>query len=306
MTESPFDASRVSHLLPENAVGKVLSVTPIHFGLSGAGVYAVTSDRGEYVLRVQSALASDMRWTQQLAVLRRAAAGGIAPPLLHVDETARATVSVRIRGGQFAQALGDPSQRDRAIRSLIAQLRATHGLDPSGVQELDGVDYARDVWNKQRERLGFPAWARDLAPALDGIERLLREDQRRVVAHNDVNPGNVLWDGSKTWLIDWEVASLSHPYYDVATLTMFLNLDVEQSMKLLTLQEQRALGERDRMMLMALRRLTAIAVGCTMIGLVTDIADVPASREDAPTLADIYGAMRAGTFDLQSAAGQSR
>jgi aminoglycoside phosphotransferase (APT) family kinase protein len=304
MNEAPFDVSRLQAVLPDDVVGRVVSIAPIRVGLSGAGVYAVDTDRGAYVLRIDSGSASDAAWIRHLTVLRAAADAGIAPAVVHVDERERAIVLVRV-DGQLTAALGDPTQRDRAIVSVIEQLKAVHALDLSGFDEMDGVAYARAAFEKQRDRAGYPSWARELGLALDAIADLLREDRRRVVSHNDMNPGNVLWDGAKAWLIDWEVAAISHPYYDVATFATFLNLDLGQASGLLALQEQRPLDDADRAMLAALRRLAAVAVGCTLLGLVQDLAGVPESRDAAPTLADIYARMRNGTFDLQSANGQT-
>lgn len=305
MTTATFEASQLTHLLPEHALGAVRSVAPIHLGLSGAGVYVVATDRGEFILRVQSTATDTAAWTRQLVVLRRASAAGIAPAIVHVDESARAIVSARVQGGPLAQALGDPSLRDAAIGALIGQLRAVHALDATGVDELDAVAYARSTWNEQRQRPGFPSWACGLGPALDDIAASMNDDPRRVVSHNDVNPGNVLWDGRKIWLVDWEVAAVGHPYYDIATLTTFLNLDLEPGLNLLALHEGRVLDAGERTIFAALRRLVAIALGSTFLSLVPEIdGRATGPRDTAPTLGEIYSRMRAGTFDLQSADGQ--
>ena len=42
-----------------------------------------------------------------------------------------------------------------------------------------------------------------------------------VSSHNDPNPANILFDGERLWLIDWETAYRNDPLVDVATLTMF-------------------------------------------------------------------------------------
>src|SRR5262249_11785981 len=40
--------------------------------------------------------------------------------------------------------------------------------------------------------------------------------------HNDLNPGNILFDGQRLWFIDWETAYRNDPLVDVATLTIFI------------------------------------------------------------------------------------
>ena len=37
-------------------------------------------------------------------------------------------------------------------------------------------------------------------------------------AHNDVNSRNVLFDGERLWLIDWELAFRSDPFADLASV----------------------------------------------------------------------------------------
>jgi Ser/Thr protein kinase RdoA (MazF antagonist) len=78
---------------------------PITVGLSGAGVYAVTTSRGKFVLRVQGRQTDESSFAQQLRVLRRAAEAGVAPAVLHIDEGARAVVSDRVPGVPMAAAL---------------------------------------------------------------------------------------------------------------------------------------------------------------------------------------------------------
>jgi aminoglycoside phosphotransferase (APT) family kinase protein len=135
---------------------------------------------------------------------------------------------------------------------------------------------------------------------------MLASDTRRVVSHNDVNPGNVLWDGTRSWLVDWEVAGLGHPYYDLAAFVTFLGVDTERGHELLALQEQASLDDRERETFAALRRLVALAVGYVFLSMVPDLSIfVAATRDAAPTLARCGAAIRARELDLQTPRGQA-
>jgi aminoglycoside phosphotransferase (APT) family kinase protein len=288
------DDGAARRLLPASIVGAVDSVTPIRLGLSGAGVWAVVAARGRYVLRVPDAAASERDWAGQLLVLRRAAAAGVAPAVVHVDEATRAVLSAQVAGAPLHAALADPAQRAPLLSSVVAQLRALHEIDPIDVPARDPVAFARRAWDAQRARPGFP----------DAIARVLAADPRRVVSHNDLNPGNVLWDGARAWLVDWDVAGLNHPYYDLATLATFLLLDDAAALRLLATQEG-ALDGRAAATLAALRRLVAFAAGSTFLRLAPDLtARAAPTRADALTLGACYAEMRAGTLDLQSPTGQ--
>jgi aminoglycoside phosphotransferase (APT) family kinase protein len=307
MPAQSFDRTALEHVLPRAIIGDVGAITPIRMGLSGAGVYAVTTDRGEYVLRVQGDDADDDCWSQHLVILRRASELGVAPPIVHVDEDARALISRRVAGVPLPAALGDPDQRERAIADVVARLRSLHQIDPTGITERDGVGFARGVWEMQHRRAGFPAWAAGASSAFDHIAAVLARDTRRVVSHNDVNPGNVLWDGTRAWLVDWEVAGLWHPYYDLAAFVTFLGLDAERGHGLLALQEERPIDETERITFAALRQLVALAVGSIFLSMVPDLSVVSVpTLEDAPTQAQCGAAMRRGELDLQTAEGRAR
>ena len=295
------DRASLLHLLPEPAVGAVERIEPIRAGLSGAGVYAVTASRGQFVLRVQPRQLDEANFAQQLLILRRASAAAVAPAVVHVDEDARAVVSVRIAGVPLAAALADPAMRGAVLASVVDGLRALHALDVSGVVARDPVPFARAAWEACRHRPGFPAWASSLAPTLDELASVLERDQRRVVSHNDINPGNFLWDGTRAWLVDWEVAGLGHPYYDLAALALFLRLDDDAIFALAARHDGTLLDQSSRATFHALRRLVGLVSGLTFLGLVEDLGTLIATTPaDAPTLGDCYRALREGQLDVQS------
>jgi aminoglycoside phosphotransferase (APT) family kinase protein len=302
MSPLPAPFAALTPLLPEEQVGAVTAVQPISMGLSGAGVYAVSTTAGELVLRVQSQQQGPSDWTQQLRILRRAADAGVAPPLIHVDEGARAVVSRRVAGVLLPVALRDPAQRSAALASVVAQLRALHALDATDVEVRDPLVHARRQLARQRVRPGFPPWAGGLESALDAIEETLSGDPRRVVSHNDLNPGNVLWDGTRAWLVDWEVSGLAHPFYDLAALAMFIGLDATAAHRLLAQLDDNAVGGAAEVTFAALRRLVALLAGVTFLSMVPDLALLPPS---ALTLAECHAGMRAGTLDLQDPAGRA-
>ena len=295
------DRASLLHLLPEPAVGAVERIEPIRAGLSGAGVYAVTASRGQFVLRVQPRQLDEASFAQQLLILRRASAAAVAPAVVHVDEDARAVVSVRIAGVPLAAALADPAMRGAVLASVVDGLRTLHALDVSGVVARDPIPFARAAWEACRYRRGFPAWAGSLAPTLDELTLVLERDRRRVVSHNDINPGNFLWDGLRAWLVDWEVAGLGHPYYDLAALALFLRLDDDATFALAARHDGTLLDHSSRATFHALRRLVGLVSGLTFLGLVEDLGTLIATTPaDAPTLGDCYRALREGQLDVQS------
>jgi hypothetical protein len=74
--------------------------------------------------------------------------------------------------------------------------------------------------------VGFKAAAILPGPASDECLRLysiLRKsypssDRNKVSSHNDLNINNVLYDGNRVWIVDWEAAFSSDAYADLANV----------------------------------------------------------------------------------------
>src|SRR5689334_6301467 len=134
-------ADDVARLFPADRFGNVLSVKSFPHGLSGAEVYDVATDAGDFVARVLVGAGLE-HWHRRITLLRRVADAGIAPPLAWVDEGARATISPKIPG-QLATALADPGARPRAIASVVETLARLHRLPADAFPPADPIAMTR-------------------------------------------------------------------------------------------------------------------------------------------------------------------
>jgi hypothetical protein len=291
-------------LLPADRFGNVLAVQSFPHGLSGAAVYDVATDAGEFVVRILANLGR-AQWHRRITLLRAVADAGIAPPLAWVDEGERATVSPKIPG-QLAVALADPAARPRAIASVVETLARLHRLPADAFAPADPIAMTRLLWDDQIAKPGFPAWASPAAALIGHAAARLDADPRRVPSHNDMNPTNVLWDGARVWLVDWDASGLTHPYYDLAVFSMFLRLDDAVALDLLARQENSAITREQADTFRALRRLGAVLCGSMFLHLAGDLTAVmPRHLGETPTLLQFYARLRTGELALRSAVGQA-
>jgi len=294
----------IARLLPAYRFGNVLSVKSFPHGLSGAAVYDVATDAGEFVVRVLANLGRE-QWHRRITLLRAVADAGIAPPLAWVDEGERATVSPKIPG-QLATALADPGARPRAIASVVETLARLHRLPADAFAPADPIAMTRMLWDDQIAKPGFPAWATPAAALIDRAAARLDADPRRVPSHNDMNPTNVLWDDARAWLVDWDASGLTHPYYDLAVLSMFLRFDDATALDLLGRQEGTRMSQEQAETFRALRRLGAVLCGSMFLYLAGDLtAVVPRHLDETPTLLQFYARLRTGELALRAPLGQA-
>jgi thiamine kinase-like enzyme len=56
---------------------------------------------------------------------------------------------------------------------------------------------------------------------------------RPVLCHNDLLPANLIDDGARLWLVDWEYAGAGHPLFDLANASANVGLADDQERVLL-------------------------------------------------------------------------
>src|SRR5207244_2253071 len=64
-------------------------------------------------------------------------------------------------------------------------------------------------------------------------------------SHNDLNPGNMLYDGTRLWFVDWAVASANDPFGDPACLANAAGAGEEEEAVLLAAWLGRAPDRRE-------------------------------------------------------------
>jgi aminoglycoside phosphotransferase (APT) family kinase protein len=275
------------------------TIEKIGVGMSGAGVYRVDAGaRGAFVLKI-----SEQPLKREIMEL--ASNAGIAPRVIHVDADRNAFVSALVVDRGFMARVMSPATRALAIDELGRTLRRLHDLPiPEGAVTRAPRELLAMVWQ------GFFA-AGFAVPsfAADAITRMLDEpvppsDRATALCHNDINPTNVVFDGERVILLDWDTAGPNDPLIDLAAASVFLRLDDAGSRALLAAHDGAPITGELPARFMYCRRLVATAIGAIFLHLARAIGHAGSSADEPPVLTECYEAMRAGQLDLTSAGGR--
>ncbi len=212
----------------------VTGLARLHGGMSGAYVAKLTvesaSQATEYVLRVllqRGPLADPAR---QFACMRIASDIGVAPRVHY----ASAELGVSIVDYVVPRvAAGVPSSSAPDPRLLGAMLRVLH-TGPAFPPHRTAFEMIDATETQVRATVSnLSALHEELFAQHHAIRAVLAPHVVLAPCHNDLNPGNVLFDGQRTWLIDWDAACMGDPLYDVAGLLHWFDLTGERAELLL-------------------------------------------------------------------------
>lgn len=138
-----------------------------------------------------------------------------AEPLTLV-EGVRVTVLTRLAGRRFRQ-IG--KRRARILGETLAALHrfARNWKPPTEFHrptwDLEALIGPEAAWGSM-ESAGFdPHLAEELR---DALRQVLVFDEPTIPVHHDLHGGNILWDGDRPGIIDWDDAALGYPVFDVA------------------------------------------------------------------------------------------
>ncbi|MBI3495961.1 MAG: phosphotransferase [Proteobacteria bacterium] len=268
------------------------SVTPIAGGASGASPFRVEVGDRRYLVRVEGR-ASPLHNPHQYVSMRIAAEAGIAPRIHYIDEAARVTVTDFIEQQPLQVYPGGPRALAQALGKLLGRLQAA----PVFPQFVDYPDIVARLFAHVRRTGLFAAGLLDAH-----VERLERVREayaagsaRLVSSHNDPIPSNILFDGERLWLIDWESAYRNDPLVDVATVLDTLAPSPELEDVLLQAWLGHAPDEALRARLELIRALTRLYyAGVLLSASAAASRAIPDTDLSAPTLPELQQAIREG------------
>ena len=257
----------------------ILSIDPVLGGASGALTFRLGVNDRLYLLRMETSR-SPLRNPHQYCCMRIAAEAGIAPPLRYANDDAGTVIMDFIAARPFSAYPGGPYGLVNALGRLAAQLQATAPFPVLG-------DYRAFLGRM----LGYIKGV--FAPGLldehvEGFERIRDaypwDAAHHVSSHNDPNPRNIIFDGEKLWLIDWETSYRNDSLTDIAILVENHANTAELEEVLLTSWSGRAPDRVMRAKIRVMRQLTRLYYAGLLVAFATNpsgpIADLAAPTPD--------------------------
>jgi thiamine kinase-like enzyme len=186
----------------------------------------------DYLLRIDGPADGLRDPVRHYACLKIASEAGVTPRLIYAD----AASGVAITGFIQTKSQAPKTTNAAVLQSVATAVRDLHAapLFPPLIDYLKGVD----ILIRRCQATGILE-KRTVEKLLKFYGELAAAYPRRkldvVSSHNDLNPGNLLFQKNKVWIIDWEAAFAADRYVDLAAITnFFTENEVEREIVLRT------------------------------------------------------------------------
>ncbi len=202
-----------------------VSPAPLPGGITNSN-YVVEDAGAKFVVRLGGDIPVHqiMRFNE-LAASRAAHAADISPEVVY---TQPGVLVLRFIAGQVY----DAAAVRKNLAPIVALLQRTHREMPKHIRGPALVFWVfhviRDYAHTLQERAS--PHRQDLASLLADCEKLEKAVGPVAITfcHNDLLPANLIDDGSRLWLIDWDYGGFNSPLFDLANLASNNELSPDQ------------------------------------------------------------------------------
>lgn len=257
-------------------------------GVSGALILQITTGRRDSVLRIEPERIAQNHRERHFAAMSAAAAAGAAPAVHYCDAGSGVCVMDFVAARPLAEHPGGSLGLARALGELLAKVRSAAPFADYGPYP----DLIRTLLESPTVSGRFPP--SELSACHDGLARIAKAlpwGRDQAPSHNDISPRNLLFDGQRLWLVDWELAWLNDPLADLAIATTELAAGEALEIAILDASFGRAPDAALLARLAVTRLLTRLAYGAIVFDSLPVEAD---SLADALTPEGFREAIAAG------------
>ena len=181
----------------------------LHGGLSGACTYLIQVGDKPYVIKLEKLDQPEVDLPRYFSVVELASQKTISPTVYFCDAVHGVILM------QYIDPKPRPQPSTESIKEVASLLRKIHDgpVFPAWKSVFEILDHFYKKLSDEYQKTDF---IQQCMQHLVSLQTKLSDPADIRPSHCDLNPSNVLFDGQKLYLVDWQAASPQSFYFDLA------------------------------------------------------------------------------------------
>lgn len=277
-------------------------------GLSGAKLYQLKIDGKNILLRIANLeLYSESASESARAAESLASQLNIAPTIYYTNAKLGLIMMEYVL--QQPYDLSQLSVLD-TFAIMVQRLHSIKSYQNSIMMSIgDYVKTIEVIINEIQLQQKMPNVVKQLQAQIAQIVPKLQKSLTYTMVHNDINPGNLLFNGQQFFLIDWDRVCLSDPYLDLASIINFFLFDSRLSDYFLKVYFGKSPDENESAKLFLMRQISYYFYGMRFLKFASIASATPIAQidiSDIDNLQSLYIQIRSGKEHLHNPITQTR
>jgi hypothetical protein len=184
-------------------------------GLSSDLVLRIIVRGSTYLLRVMMRIDERNDPARHFTCMKIAAEGGLAPRVLYANTEDGILITDFVEAAPLSEA--------QALLLIPATLKNLHALPPFPKTFNYVTAHNGFIWRFRAAKLVAASEIEEVFARYDQVcATYPRLSADMVSCHMDLKPENIVFDGQRVWLVDWQAAFLNDRYFDLAIVANFV------------------------------------------------------------------------------------
>jgi len=225
----------VQHSYGENVC--ISSIAPINAGLTNRNYKVIVNNETLFVrIGRENPAVLGIDRTKEFAIYRLVQNEQITPALIDSDTSSGNMIARYITGTHFGKIHGEwLYDKESSLQKIVALIKTYHALESPLQTEVDFPFSIIEHYLEQARELSVNLPSNiDIALSIIQNIKSYLPTISKVLCHQDLFADNFIYDGSDLYLVDWEFAEWSDPFYDLASLCIEQEYEPEEKEMVLT------------------------------------------------------------------------
>jgi thiamine kinase-like enzyme len=260
---------------------KINELSLVTNGRGTSKIFKFSSEDNEYILRVTDSTRPAFFIDTDSEILNMQLVNDLeVAPKLHLADPRTGTIIMEcVRNVPLTVEMVTNKEQSETLYSALAKSLANLHKGPDFPSKPINIFRDIEVRSKEAEASRIPQIAHKVLSSIMNVEKVMEKHQTTAPCHRDLHSNNVLYNGKRIYLIDWELGTNSDPISDLGFASMFFVFDPAKEEFFLEKYFGKAPTPEQKAYFFLMKQVCICCYACRLMRRVTGLGKMDLSKE---------------------------